>query len=153
MTRLARIALGACAALLFSTAATAEISLNSFRVGAKDVVALAKFYQAAFGLQEVSRLDTASGPELFLNFGDTVDAAKANKGLRVVLMHSDSDAIKDPVPHLIFTVTDAVATTKAVKAAGGTMSSEPKPYGNTGVVIAIAIDPAGNLVELIQRRP
>jgi predicted enzyme related to lactoylglutathione lyase len=44
------------------------------------------------------------------------------------------------------------ATVAAIKAAGGTMQGEPRPFGTTGIMIGIAIDPAGNQVELIQRR-
>jgi hypothetical protein len=36
---------------------------------------LAKFYQAAFGMQEVNRIDSRGGPEVFVNFGATVDGA------------------------------------------------------------------------------
>ena len=125
--------------------------MNSLRIGAKDTVALAKFYQAAFGMQEVNRLQTQSGPEIFLNFGATVDAAKANQNLRLVLMHRNDDTLKDPIPHVIFNVTDMAATVAAVKAAGGSLDGEPRPFGNTGVVIGIATDPAGNRIELIQR--
>jgi predicted enzyme related to lactoylglutathione lyase len=146
------MAVAACAALLVSSAVRAEVTLNSVRVGAMDVVALAKFYQSAFGLQEVNRLAAGGGPEIFLNFGASVDAAKANQGLRIVIMHRESDAIKDPVPHLILNVTDMAATEAAIKAAGGTMDGEPRPFGNTGLVIGIAVDPAGNRLELIQRR-
>jgi predicted enzyme related to lactoylglutathione lyase len=63
-----------------------------------------------------------------------------------------SDATKDPAPHLIFSVTDMTATGAAIKKAGGSMQGEPRPFGNSGIVIGIAIDPAGNLLELIQRR-
>ena len=34
---------------------------------------------------------------------------------------------------------------------GGLMAADPRPFRNTGVVIGIAIDPAGNRLELIQR--
>jgi len=40
---------------------------------------------------------------------------------------------------------------EAIKAAGGSVDGEPRPYGNTGIVIGIAVDPAGNRIELIQR--
>ena len=39
----------------------------------------------------------------------------------------------------------------AIKAAGGSIAGDPRPFRNTGVVIGIAIDPAGNRLELIQR--
>jgi predicted enzyme related to lactoylglutathione lyase len=80
-----------------------------------------------------------------------VDAAKANKNLRIVLMHRDSDDLKDPVAHVILNVTDMAATVAAIKASGGSMAGDPRPFRNTGMVIGIAIDPAGNRIELIQR--
>ena len=152
MKRIHTTAITISAALLLAGAAHAQVSLNSVRVGAKDTAALAKFYQSAFGMQEVRRLGTAADPEIFLNFGATPDAAKANKNLPVVIMHRDSDALKDTVPHVIFSVTDIAATVAAVKAAGGTMEREPFAYGNTGIMIGIAIDPVGNRIELIQSR-
>ena len=151
MQRSGTIAAAACAALMVGVVAQADVTLNSLRIGAVNSVLLAKFYQSAFGMQEVTRLETASGPELFLNFGATVDAAKANKDLRLVIMHRDSDALADPIAHVIFNVTDMAATVAAIKAAGGTMAREPFKYGNSGMMIGIAVDPAGNRVELIQR--
>ena len=151
MNRIHRTRIALAAALLLTSAAQAQVTLNSVRIGAKDTAAVAKFYQTAFGMQEVNRLNASGGPELFLNFGATEEAAKANKNLRLVIMHRESDALKDPVPHVIFNVTDMAATVAAVKAAGGTMDGDPRPFGNTGIVIGIAVDPAGNRVELIQR--
>jgi predicted enzyme related to lactoylglutathione lyase len=143
--------MSACLALLVSSAARAEVTLNSLRIGAADTVALAKFYQSAFGMHEVNRIDVPGGPEIFVNFGATVDAAKTNRTPPVVIMHRESDATKDPIAHVIFNVTDMTATVAAIKAAGGSMDGEPRPFRNTGVVIGIAVDPAGNRIELIQR--
>jgi len=148
--RVTTFALGACAALLLADAAHAGVTLNSARVAGKDAVALGKFYETAFGLKEVNRLTFPGGVEIFLNFGDTADGAKANTAAQVVIMQSEP-AAKDTVAHLIFNVTDATATAAAVKAAGGTMDREPMPFGNTGMVIGFAVDPAGNRIELIQR--
>jgi len=33
------------------------------------------------------------------------------------------------------------------------LAGDPRPFRNTGVVIGIATDPAGNRIELIQRPP
>jgi len=143
--------LAAVCVLLSAAAAHAQVSLNSVRVAGRDTVALAKFYEAAFGMQEVNRINAPGGPEVFVNFGATADAAKANKSEPVVLMHRDSDDVKDPIAHVIFNVTDMNATVSAIKAAGGTMAGDPRPFGNTGIMIGIAIDPAGNRIELIQR--
>ena len=151
MKRFVQIAVLACAALVTGNAAHADVTLNSLRVGAADTVAIARFYQAAFGMHEVNRIDVPGGPEIFVNFGATVDAAKANRTPPVVIMHRDSDATKDPIAHVIFNVTDMAATVAAIKAAGGSLDGEPRPFRNTGIVIGIAMDPAGNRIELIQR--
>src|SRR3984885_12053925 len=135
----------------FAQVALAQITLNSVRVGAKDSVALAKFYQAAFGMQEVNRIDAAGGPEVFVNFGATIDSAKANKSEPIVIMHRDSDDIKDPIAHVILNVKAMAATVDAIKTAGGSMAGAPRPFGKTGVMIGIAVDPAGNRIEMIQR--
>ena len=151
MKRICRTAIAVCAALLLASAAYGQVTLNSVRIGAKDTVALAKFYQTAFGMQEVNRIDAPGGPEIFVNFGGTIDAAKANKAEPIVIMHRDSDDLKDPIAHVILNVKDMTTTVAAIKAAGGSMAGDPRPFRNTGVVIGIAIDPAGNRLELIQR--
>jgi predicted enzyme related to lactoylglutathione lyase len=151
MSRIGMIATSACAAMLIASSAQADVTLNSLRVAAADTVAVAKFYQSAFGMHEVNRIEVPGGPEIFVNFGATAEEAKANKGLPIVLMHRDADGVKDPIAHVILNVTDMAATVAAIKAAGGTMDGEPRPFRNTGIVIGIAVDPAGNRIELIQR--
>lgn len=153
MKRLYTPALAITAALLLAGAAQAQVALDSVRIAAKDTIALAKFYQAAFGMQEVNRIVNPGGTEVFVNFGATVEAAKANKNPLMVLFHRDSDDVKDPIPHVIFVVKDMAATVAAVKAAGGTMSGEPRPFGKTSTILGFAVDPAGNRIELIQRTP
>jgi len=138
-------------ALLLASTALAQVKLDSVRIGAKDTVAVAKFYESAFGMQEVNRIQAPTGPEIFVNFGATADAAKANKSGPIVIMHRDSDDVKDPIPHVILDIDNMSSTVDAIKAAGGSMATEPRPFRNTGIVIGIAIDPAGNRVELIHR--
>ena len=151
MKKIRYSAISISAVLLLVSAAFAQVTLNSVRVGAKDTAALAKFYQTAFGMQETNRINAPGGPEIFVNFGATVEAAKANKSEPIVIMHRDSDDLKDPIAHVILNVKDMKTTVAAIKAAGGSVDGEPRPYGNTGIVIGIAIDPAGNRIELIQR--
>jgi len=86
-----------------------------------------------------------------VNFGATTDAAKANKSEPIVITHRDSDDLKDPIAHVILNVKDMAATVAAIKAAGGSMAGDPRAFGNTGIMIGVAIDPAGNRLELIQR--
>src|SRR5580698_4651428 len=119
MKRNCTTAMVVSATLLLAGAAFGQVTLNSVRIGAKDTVALAKFYQAAFGMQEVNRIDSPGGPEIFVNFGAAIDAAKANKSEPIVIMHRDSDDLKDPIAHVILNVKDMAATVAAVKAAGG----------------------------------
>jgi predicted enzyme related to lactoylglutathione lyase len=137
-------------ALTAVAAAQAEVTLNSVRVVAKDAEALGKFYSAAFGLKETNRLQTQGGPELFLNFGATVEAARANRSAAVVIMQTPEGPADDPVMHVIFTVTDAAATAAAAKAAGGTIAREAAQFGTSGIFIAFVVDPEGNRIELIQ---
>jgi len=151
MNRAAKILIAAGAALMLAGTAQAGVTLNAGRVGAEDVAALAKFYESAFGLQEVNRLEFPGMLEIMMNFGDTVAAARTNPNAQIVIMHRDSNSIKDPVPHLILNVTDIAATSAAVKAAGGSMDGEPRAFGKSGMMIGIAVDPAGNRVELIQQ--
>jgi predicted enzyme related to lactoylglutathione lyase len=137
-------------ATLVGAAQAGTVTLNAARVGAEDVAAAAKFYEAAFGLQEVNRLELGHQLEIMLNFGDSVAAAKANPNAQVVIMHRESNNVNDPVPHLILNVSDIAATAAAVKAAGGTLQGEPRPFGKSGMVIGFAVDPAGNRIEMIQ---
>ena len=151
MKRLHTTTIAICAAVLLARAAHAQVALDSVRIAAKDTVALAKFYLAAFGMQEVNRVVNPGGTEVFVNFGATVEAAKANKNPLMILFHRDSDDVKDPIPHVIFAVKDMAATVAAIKAAGGTMTGDPRPFGNGGTILGFAVDPAGNRIELIQR--
>lgn len=136
--------------LSLAATANAAVTLNSVRIVAKDAESLGKFYAAAFGLKETNRLQTRGGPELFLNFGDTVDAARANPAAAVVIMQTADGPAGDPVMHVIFTVTDAAATAAAAKAAGGTVEREAAQFGTSGTFIAFVVDPEGNHIELIQ---
>lgn len=149
MKPLSVLLLVAAGASLCATA-RADVSLNSVRVLAKDAEALGQFYTAAFGLKETNRLKIATGVELFMNFGETVEAARANSGPRIVVMQSPEGVGDDAVMHVIFTVSDATATAAAVKAAGGTIEREPTEYGTSGIRIGFVVDPEGNHIELIQ---
>jgi predicted enzyme related to lactoylglutathione lyase len=148
------LATGPVSAMALTSAAQGAspvVSLNAARVGAKDAASVAKFYETAFGLQEVRRFEFPGGVEILMNFGATAAAAKANSGAEIVVMHRDSDEAQDTIPHLIFTVTDINATVAALQAAGGRMDSQPKEFGKSGIMIGIAVDPAGNRIEMIQQ--
>lgn len=148
MKVLARIMLAAGAALAMATTQAADITLNSVRIGAKDVAATAKFYQTAFGMHEVQRISQPNMLEIMLNWGATAEAAKANPGSQVVIMQRAADDGSDSMAHVIFTVKDVQAVVKAATAAGA--KAERAPFKFQDVWIGLLIDPAGNHIELLQ---
>jgi predicted enzyme related to lactoylglutathione lyase len=149
---MAQALVGMGATLLLAGAAQADgVSFNSARVPATDSPALAKFYEAAFGLKEVQRLTFPGMIEIMMNFGDSVDAAKKNPNAQIVIMQVKSLDAQDKVAHLIFNVTDMNATVAKIKAAGGKMDADPKEFGKTGIVIGMGTDPAGNHFEMLQQ--
>ena len=141
--------------MLFTNTARAEVSLLGGRVGAVDAVSLAEFYKEVFGMHEVNRFVFPDGGiEVMLNFGATAAEARANTAPQVVLMPRESNDTVEAMPHLIFNVTDIHARVAALEAAGGEMTTEELitiPAGEAQILIAIARDPAGNLVELLQQ--
>ena len=149
--RAGRWCVGLGTSLLVALGAQAGVTLNAARVAAVDVPALEKFYEAAFGMQEVQRIGDAARLEVMLNFGESVAAAKANPAAQIVIMHRDSDDQKDATAHLIFNVTDMDATVAAITAAGGKVERKPFVFGNTGITIGLAMDPAGNHIEMLQQ--
>jgi predicted enzyme related to lactoylglutathione lyase len=149
MKRICAIAIAVAAALLSAGSAHAQVAINAIRVCAQDPVALAKFYEAAFGMSETLRLDSPQGAEIILNFGATVDAAKANKNAPIVISKHASDEPKDPTAHLVLNVADLNATVAAIKAAGGSIESQPKDINYKGYVIGVALDPVGNRIEIL----
>ena len=150
MSKILAVTVAAGSAFMLAAGAQADVSHFAARVGGPDVQALAKFYESAFGMNEVSRLQVPGVLEIFVNFGETAAAAKANPDAQLVIMRR-AKALEDPVPHLIFYVSDAKATVEAVKTAGGSARGQLRRIAQTGDVIGVVIDPAGNLIELIQR--
>ncbi|HTP40100.1 MAG TPA: VOC family protein [Steroidobacteraceae bacterium] len=146
-----RLLCAALAAALCSTLHAGDFALGAGRVGAKDPAALAPFYESVFGMKEVNRLQMGQSMEVMLNFGATLEAAKANTGAQVIIMHRDVDNDADPVPHLIFFVPDVKAAATAVVAASGKITTQPVAAGSSGAWIAMGEDPAGNRFEMVQR--
>jgi predicted enzyme related to lactoylglutathione lyase len=150
MRQVTRLTIIAGVAMLLAGPARADATLFGARVGAQDAPALAEFYESVFGLKEIERIEFPNFLEILMNFGDSVEAAKANPGPRVIVMKRASDNLDDPIPHLALNVTDMKATMTAVKAAGGSFQGEPHEFGKTGILILFGVDPAGNKFEMIQ---
>ena len=112
-----------------------------------DVAATAKFYQSAFGMQEINRLDMPGIKEIMLNFGETVEAAKANSSPWIVIMGRSSNDVKE-VPHLVLYVTDMKATVAAVKAATDAGAAAARRVGEL-VSVHVIPRPHANLEDAL----
>jgi predicted enzyme related to lactoylglutathione lyase len=144
-------------AILGVTAATwltcvqADVSVLAVRLGAKDVVALAKFYDAALGLKEIDHVGQPP-TEIIMRYGATVAAAKAGTSPEFLVERREPGAANDPMAHAIFHVSDVGATVAAAKAAGATVKGDVAsvPIGGISVKIATLVDPDGNVLELME---
>jgi predicted enzyme related to lactoylglutathione lyase len=131
--------------------AQADVKVMAVRLGANDVAALAKFYESAFGLKEIDRIgDPAT--EIIMRYGATVAAAKAGNSPEFLVQKREPGVGKDTMAHAIFEVSDIAATVAAAKSAGATMEGEVAsvPIGGSPIKIAMIVDPAGNVIEIMQ---
>ena len=142
--------LGLTAAAWF-TLAQADNVVLAVRLSASDVPALAKFYQAAFGLKEIDHVGEPA-TEIIMRYGATMDAAKAGSSPEFLVAKRESDTSKDQMAHAIFHVSDIAATVAAAKAAGATVKGDVAsiPIGGTPIKIATLVDPQGNVLEIME---
>jgi predicted enzyme related to lactoylglutathione lyase len=121
------------------------------RLGAKDVVALAKFYDATFGLKEIERVGQPPR-EIIMRYGATVAAAKAGSSPEFLLQGREPGAANDPITHAIFHVSDIAASVAAATAAGATIKRDvaSAAIGGMPVKEATLVDPDGNAIELME---
>src|ERR1700735_4057850 len=96
--RRATTAIFGLAAATCLTWAHADVTVLAVRLGAKDGVALAKFYDAAFGLKEIDRVGKPP-TEIIMRYGATVAAAKAGSSPEFLVARRDPAAASDPIPH------------------------------------------------------
>jgi len=131
--------------------AHADVTVLAVRLGAKDVVALAKFYETAFGLKEIDRVGQPP-TEIIMRYGASVAAAKAGSSPEFLLARREAGAVSDSMPHAIFRVADLDATVAAAKSAGAKMKGEVAALkiGKMPVKIAQLFDPDGNVLELME---
>ena len=150
MRRFITAILGLTGAAWFA-AAHADVAVLAVRLGAKDVVALAKFYDAAFGLKEIDHVGQPP-TEIIMRYGATAAAAKAGTSPEFLVERREAGAASDAMAHAIFHVSDVAATVAAAKAAGATVKSDvaSTPIGNIMVKIATLADPDGNVLELME---
>src|SRR3954464_6019712 len=103
MRKMMAAVVGLWAAFLV-TDARADVTVMAVRLGARDVVALAKFYDTAFGLKEIDRVGNPA-TEIIMRFGATVADAKAGASPEFLVQKREGVA-KDPMHHAIFRVTN-----------------------------------------------
>jgi predicted enzyme related to lactoylglutathione lyase len=120
----------------------AEVTVMAVRLGASDVVALAKFYDAAFGLKEIDRVGNPA-TEIIMRFGATVAEAKAGASPEFLVQKREGVA-NDPMHHAILRVSDIAATVAAAKAAGAKVDRDVATVtiGGASIKIAMLVDPA-----------
>ena len=106
--------------------AQAQVTVMAVRLGANDVVALAKFYEAAFGLTEIDRVGNPAS-EIIMHYGATVADAKAGASPEFLLLKREATAARDPIHHAILRVSDIRASVAAAKAAGAKVD-QPRQY-------------------------
>ena len=131
--------------------ARAEVTVMAVRLGASDVVALAKFYDAAFGLKEIDRVGNPA-TEIIMRFGATVAAAKAGASPEFLVQKREGGAANDPMHHAIFRVSDIAATVAAAKAAGAKVDRDVATVsiGGAPIKLAMVVDPQGNALEIME---
>jgi predicted enzyme related to lactoylglutathione lyase len=150
MRRTIKTILGLTAAT-WLTWAHADVTVLAVRLGAKDVVALAKFYDAAFGLKEIDRVGQPP-TEIIMRYGATTAAAKAGSSPEFLVARRESGAANDPITHAVFRVSDIGAAVLAAKAAGATIRRDVTSVSIGGMSLRTAtlVDPDGNVLELMQ---
>jgi predicted enzyme related to lactoylglutathione lyase len=150
MRRKIKLILGLTAAS-WLTWVHADVTVLAVRLGAKDVVALAKFYDAAFGLKEIDHVGQPP-TEIIMRYGATVAAAKAGSSPEFLVARRDSGAANDPITHAVLRVSDIGAAVSAAKAAGATIKTDVASVSIGGMALksAILVDPDGNVLELME---
>jgi predicted enzyme related to lactoylglutathione lyase len=138
-------------AVTWMSLAHADVTVMAVRLGANDVIALAKFYDTAFGLKEIDRVGEPA-TEIIMRYGATAAAAKAGSSPEFLVQRREPGTGKDTMAHAIFHVSDLAATVAAAKAAGASMEGEvvSVPIGGMPVKIATLVDPDGNVLELME---
>jgi len=132
-------------------ATQAEVTVIAVRIGADDVVELAKFYDTAFGFKEIDRVGNPP-TEIIMRYGATVAEAKAGSSPEFLLQKRETGAARDPMHHAVFRVPDIAAAVAAATAAGATVERDvvTVPIGGAPIKIAMLVDPDGNAIELME---
>ena len=137
-------------AVAWAALAQADVTVMAVRLPAKDVVALAKFYDTALGLKQIDQVGQPP-TEIIMRFGATAAAAKAGSSPEFLIEHRDG-VTASAQAHAIFRVSDIAATVAAAKGAGAKVQAEVATVqiGGAPIKIATVVDPDGNVLELME---
>ena len=129
----------------------ADVRVLAVRLGAKDVPALAKFYETAFGLKQIDHVGQPP-TEIIMRYGATVAAAKNGSSPEFLVAKRAASDGSDSIMHAVFKVTDIAATVKAAKAAGATVKTDVAALTIGGMALksATVVDPEGNVLEIME---
>ena len=120
--------------------------------GTTDPVALATFYEKAFGMSETRRpVDTATFKEIVINSGSTADIASKATTTPIVIATRAKDAPAGAMAALILQVPNLEKAIESAKANGATLR-RPAAKG-AGLSYAFLKDPDGNQIELVMTQP
>lgn len=127
------------------------IYVRSVRLAADDVPALASFYEKAFGMKEIRRLEFPNLIEIIMNSGATKAEAGLNPHAPLVIMTRPENHDGGSMAVLIMSVPDMDAAIAAFEDAGGKLL-RPVARLEDGTTYAFLTDPEGNQVEFLLAR-
>jgi len=138
-------------AVAWAVGVRADVAVLAVRLGAHDVVALANFYETAFGLKEIDHVGQPP-TEIIMRYGATVAAAKAGSSPEFLVARRGPGAGDDSIAHAIFHVSNMDATVAAAKAGGAMVKSGVASIQIAGMPVKVAtlVDPDGNVLELME---
>jgi lactoylglutathione lyase len=120
--------------------------LTAVGIGVADLARSTAFYRDVLGMKEVRTFK--------LDYMDEVMLAHEGRNAVVLMHYTDGSArnYRDNPVKLVFYVTDPAAIVAKVKAAGLDVTREPAAIESLGgSTVALAKDPDGYVIELIQR--
>ncbi len=123
------------------------LTLLTVAVPCTDLARSIAFYTKGLGLTAAGRLDTPNATEAPLIFPG------GGPGLLLVKSKAEGDSppARGPLNRVILTVSDVKGLQARLAAAGYPLKSSPAAEPQHHVVVGVAEDPDGNLLELVQR--
>jgi lactoylglutathione lyase len=117
-------------------------------VNVPDLARSVEFYERVLGMREIARYDTAVHLEAVMTYGDDMSAPSL-----LLIQPKDHDPpyeIGDGLAKILLVVDDLRAVHDRMVARGCRIEREPTEYPQHGQMVAIAFDPDGYRLELLQ---